>query len=55
MISKSCGDCAQHIGNGICDEDAKAVGEVLKRNTTLRALFVEGLLFLWKHIALKCE
>ena len=52
MIGKSCGGCAQHTGNGIGDEGAKAVGEVLERNTTLKALFVEGLWFLWKQMAL---
>ena len=52
MIGKSCGGCAQHTGNGIGDDGAKAVGEVLKRNRTLKALFVEGLWFLWNHMAL---
>ena len=52
MIGKSCGGCAQHAGNGIGDDGARAVGEVLKRNRTLKALFVEGLWLLWKHMAL---
>ena len=38
--------------NGIGDDGAMAVSEVLKRNRTLKALFVEGLCFLWKHMAL---
>ena len=33
----------KHTGNGIGDNGAKIVGEVLKGNTTLKALFVEGL------------
>ena len=45
MIGKSCGDCVQHAGNGIGDDGARVVGKVLKRNRTLKALFVEGLLF----------
>ena len=52
MIGKSCGGCAQHIGNGIGDDGALVVGEVLERNRTLKALFVEGLWFLWKRMAL---
>ena len=52
MIGKSCGDCAQHTGNGIGDDGARAVGEVLKRNRTLKALFVEGLWLLWNHMTL---
>ena len=52
MIGKSCGGFAQHIGNGIGNDGAVVVGEVLKRNRTLKALFVEGLWFLWKHMAL---
>ena len=52
VISKSCGGCAQHTGNKFKGKCAKAVGEVLKRNRTLKALFVEGLWFLWKHLAL---
>ena len=52
MIGKSCGDCVQHIGNGIGDDGARVVGEALKRNKTLKALFVEGLWFLWKHMTL---
>ena len=43
MIGKSCGGCAQHTGNRVGDDSARAVGEVLKRNRTLKALFVEGL------------
>ena len=45
VISKSCGGCARHTGNKFKGKCAKAVGEVLKRNTTLKALFVEGLWF----------
>ena len=45
MIVKSCGGFAQHTGNGIGDDGAMVVGEVLKRNRTLKALFVEGLWF----------
>ena len=45
MIGKSCGGCAQHTGNGFGDDGAMVVGEVLKRNRTLKALFVEGLWF----------
>ena len=52
MIDKSCGGCAQHTGNGIGDDGAMVVGDVLKRNRTLKALFVEGLWLLWKHKAL---
>ena len=52
MIVKSCGGCAQHTGNGIGDDGAMVVGEVLKRNMTLKALFVDGLWFLWKRMAL---
>ena len=52
MIGKSCGGCAQHTGNGFGNDGARAVGEVLKRNMTLKALFVEGLWFLWNHMAL---
>ena len=48
----SCGGFAQHTGNGIGDDGARVVGEVLKRNRTLKALFVEGLWLLWKHMAL---
>ena len=33
----------KHAGNGIGDNGAMVVGEVLKGNTTLKALFVEGL------------
>ena len=33
----------KHTGNGIGDGGAMVVGEVLKGNTTLKALFVEGL------------
>ena len=55
MIGKSCGGCAQHTGNGIGDDSAMAVGEVLKRNTTLKALFVEGLWFLWDLMALNTK
>ena len=55
MIGKSCGDCAQHTGNGIGDDGARAVGEALKRNRTLKALFVEGLWFLWNHMALNTK
>ena len=43
MIGKSCGGCAQHTGNGFGNDGAVVVGEVLKRNRTLKALFVEGL------------
>ena len=32
-----------NTGNGIGDDGARVVGEVLKRNRTLEALFVEGL------------
>ena len=39
----SCGGCEQNAGNGIGDDGAMLVGEVLKGNTTLKALFVEGL------------
>ena len=52
MIGKSCGGCAQHTGNGIGDDGTMVVGEVLKRNRTLKALFVEGLWLLWKHMTL---
>ena len=52
MIGKSCGGCAQHAGNGIGDDGAMVVGEVLKRNMTLKALFVEGLWLWWKHTTL---
>ena len=52
MIGKSCGGFAQHAGNGIGNDGARAVGEVLKRNRTLKALFVEGLWLLWKRMAL---
>ena len=55
MIGKSCGGCAQHTGNRIGDDGAKAVSEMLKRNMTLKALFVEGLWFLWKHMALNMK
>ena len=48
MIGKSCGGCAQHTGNGIGDDGVMAVGEVLKRSRTLKALFVEGLCF-WRN------
>ena len=43
MIGKSCGGCGQNTGNEIGDKGAMVVGEVLKGNTTLKALFVEGL------------
>ena len=33
----------KHTGNGIGDDGAMVVGDVLKGNTTLKALFVEGL------------
>ena len=33
----------KHTGNEIGDDGAVLVGEVLKGNTTLTALFVEGL------------
>ena len=52
MIGKSCDGCAQHTGNGIGDDGALVVGEVLERNRTLKASFVEGLWFLWKQMAL---
>ena len=52
MIGKSCGGFAQHTGNGFGDDGAMVVGEVLKRNMTLKALFMEGLWFLWNHMAL---
>ena len=43
MIGKSCGGFVQYIGNGIGDDGARIVGEMLKRNMTLKVLFVEGL------------
>ena len=52
MINKSCGGCAQHTGNGTGDDGAVAVGEVLKRNRTLKALFLESLWLLWNHMTL---
>ena len=46
VIGKSCSGCfAKHTGNKFKGKCAKTVGEVLKRNRTLKALFVEGLLF----------
>ena len=52
MIGESCSACAQHTGNGIGDDGAVVVGEVLKRNMTLKALFMEGLWLLWNQMAL---
>ena len=51
MIGKSCDGCSQHTENGIGDDGAMVVGEMLKRNRTLKALFVEGLWLLWNHLA----
>ena len=45
----SCGGCEQNAGNGIGDDGAMLVGEVLKGNTTLKALFVEGLWIVETH------
>ena len=39
-------------GNKFKGKCAKCVGEVLKINRTLTALFLEGLWFLWNHMAL---
>ena len=52
MIGKSCGGCGQNTGNEIGDKGAMVVGEVLKGNTTLKALFVEGLWICWNPMAL---
>ena len=41
-----------NTGNGAGYDSAVVVGEALKRNRTLKALFVEGLWFLWNHMAL---
>ena len=52
MIGKSCDGCAQYTGNKFKGKCAMVVGEALKRNRTLKALFVEGLWLLWNHMAL---
>ena len=45
MIGKSCDACKQHIGSELSDEGAMLVAGTLKLNTSVTALFMEGLCF----------
>ena len=43
VSGKSCNVCEQHTGSGLGDESAMLVASTLKLNTSVTALFMEGL------------